>query len=71
MKRYLITGGAGFIGANFVKYLYEVEENPQVVQYLENLVGDVVEIKEIKDFTKAFEADIHKAGGKTIMVWNK
>lgn len=31
MKRYLITGGAGFIGANFVKYLYEVEENPQVV----------------------------------------
>ncbi|MCQ4635267.1 ribitol-5-phosphate dehydrogenase [Anaerovorax odorimutans] len=47
------------------------EENPQVVQYLENLVGDVVEIKEIKDFTKAFEADIHKAGGKTIMVWNK
>lgn len=47
------------------------QENPEVVQYLENLVGDVVEIREISDFTKAFEADIHKAGGKTIMVWNK
>lgn len=47
------------------------EENPEVVQYLENLVGEVVNVKEIKDFTTAFEADIHKAGGKTIMVWNK
>jgi ribitol-5-phosphate 2-dehydrogenase len=46
-------------------------DHPEVVQYLENLVGEVIEVKEIKDFTRAFEADIHKAGGKTVMVWNK
>ena len=30
MRKYLITGGAGFIGSNFVKYLYENEEDIQV-----------------------------------------
>ncbi|HOW35829.1 MAG TPA: dTDP-glucose 4,6-dehydratase [Candidatus Omnitrophota bacterium] len=29
-KIYLITGGAGFIGSNFVHYLYEKEENIEV-----------------------------------------
>ncbi|WP_394522581.1 dTDP-glucose 4,6-dehydratase [Lacrimispora sp. JR3] len=30
MKNYLITGGAGFIGSNFVKYLYEKETDIHV-----------------------------------------
>lgn len=30
MRQYLITGGAGFIGANFVRYLYKHEENIKV-----------------------------------------
>ena len=46
-------------------------ENPEVVNYLERIVGEVFDVREIEDFTKAFEADIHKAGGKTIMIWNK
>lgn len=29
-RRYLITGGAGFIGNNFVRYLYEREQNIEV-----------------------------------------
>jgi len=45
-------------------------ENPDVVKYLAHIVGDVVEVNEIADFTKAFEADIRKADGKTIMHWN-
>ena len=31
MKKYLITGGAGFIGSNFVRYLYNREPDAKVV----------------------------------------
>ncbi|MGL4653522.1 GDP-mannose 4,6-dehydratase, partial [Cetobacterium sp.] len=31
MKKYLVTGGAGFIGANFVKYMLEKYENIEIV----------------------------------------
>lgn len=46
-------------------------KHPEIVDYLESLVGNVVEVKDIKDMNKAFDADIHKAGGKTVMIWNK
>jgi ribitol-5-phosphate 2-dehydrogenase len=46
-------------------------EKPQVVEYLENIVGEQVVIREIKDMSRAFEKDIHKLIGKTIMVWEK
>ncbi|MBQ0017907.1 MAG: zinc-binding dehydrogenase [Clostridiales bacterium] len=45
-------------------------ENPTVVEYLEHIVGEVIEVNEMDDFTRAFEADIRKADGKTIMKWN-
>ena len=31
MKTYLVTGGAGFIGANFVKYMLEKHEDIKIV----------------------------------------
>ncbi len=46
-------------------------QHPEIVEYLENIVGEVVDVRTVEDFTKAFEADIHKARGKTIMLWNK
>ena len=46
-------------------------KQPQVVDYLENIVGEQVRIREIKDISKAFEMDIHKLIGKTIMIWDK
>lgn len=46
-------------------------EQPQVVDYLENIVGEQVIIREIRDISRAFEKDIHKLIGKTIMVWDK
>lgn len=46
-------------------------KHPEIVEYLEYLVGNIVEINSISDMNKAFDTDIHKAGGKTIMIWNK
>jgi hypothetical protein len=34
-------------------------------------VGDVIEVRTIEDMNSAFDADIKKKGGKTIMVWSK
>ena len=55
---------------DFLGLLRLYEEKPQVVNYLEKMVGAVVEVRDIKDMVKAFEMDIHKEMGKTIMVWN-
>lgn len=47
------------------------QQCPEIVSYLENIVGTVIEVKDIKDIVNAFETDIHKMIGKTIMIWNK
>lgn len=46
------------------------EENPEIVSYLKNIVGDVIDVRSVEDMHTAFEKDIAKAGGKTIMLWN-
>lgn len=44
--------------------------HPEAVDYLSTIVGQVVEVKRIKDMNKAFDADIRKSYGKTVMLWN-
>lgn len=46
------------------------KEQPKVPEYLEKLIGGVIEIKDIKDMVAAFEMDIHKMMGKTILDWD-
>lgn len=50
MKVYLVTGGAGFIGSNFVKYLFENEKNIKVV-VLDKLTysGNLDNLKDVWD----------------------
>lgn len=45
-------------------------KHPEIVEYLKNIVGDVVDVRSVDDMHTAFQKDIAKAGGKTIMVWN-
>ena len=45
-------------------------EKPELPEYLEKLIGAVVPVKSISDMVTAFEMDIHKIMGKTIMVWD-
>ena len=43
---------------------------PDIMQRLDKLVGTEVLVHDIKDITTAFEIDIHKNTGKTVMQWN-
>ncbi len=56
---------------DFVKTVKLYEENPDIVNYLANIVGAVIPIHDISDMKKAFEMDIQKSFGKTIMLWEK
>lgn len=44
--------------------------HPEVLDYLAGLVGSVVDVSCLADIQRAFEADIRKPMGKTIMRWN-
>lgn len=46
-------------------------ENPELVDYLKTLISEVIEIHDIDDMKKAFDWDMQKMGGKTIMKWMK
>ena len=45
-------------------------KHPEIVEHLKNIVGDVIDVRNIDDMHTAFQKDIAKAGGKTIMLWN-
>lgn len=55
---------------DFVKTIELYQSNPEIPEYLQNIVGGVFKIRSIDDMRKAFEADIHKEFGKTIMIWS-
>ena len=41
-----------------------------MAEYLSALVGAVVPVSSVKDIATAFDTDMHKPMGKTIMEWN-
>lgn len=47
------------------------KENPEITTYLENIVGSEIHVRDVKGIVEAFETDIHKLIGKTIMVWDE
>lgn len=54
---------------DFLKTIELYQKNPEIPEYLENIIGAKIEIKGIDDMRRAFEIDIHKEFGKTIMIW--
>jgi ribitol-5-phosphate 2-dehydrogenase len=56
---------------DFEKTVEMYRTNPEIVNYLSNLVGALIHIHGISDMKKAFETDIQKSFGKTIMLWEK
>jgi len=57
MKRYLVTGGAGFIGSNIVKYI--LANNKGEVRVLDDLSsGKMKNIEPVMDSIEFIEGDI-------------
>ncbi|MCR4672358.1 MAG: zinc-binding dehydrogenase [Lachnospiraceae bacterium] len=56
---------------DFLKLLETYREYPDMLNYLEKIVGAVIEVRNVADAKQAFETDIHKVMGKTIMVWQQ
>ncbi len=56
---------------DFLKTVALYKEHPEIIGYLSNIVGAQIEVRTIADMNRAFEMDIHKSIGKTIMIWNK
>ena len=46
------------------------EEHPELAEYLENLISAVIPVRGLPDLIGAFDADIHKMMGKTILRWD-
>ncbi len=46
-------------------------EHPETADYLENLVGQVFPVHGVQDIAAAFDADIHKMMGKTVLLWEE
>lgn len=47
-----------------------INENKDMLNYLENLIANEIEINTIEDISKAFNIDAHSNFGKTILKWN-
>ncbi len=75
--RMILEKGLRFFGssrsgrADFEKTVSLYQDYPEILNYLSNIVGAVVPIRAIRDMKKAFEIDIQKSFGKTIMKWEK
>lgn len=56
---------------DFSKTLELYQEKPEIVEYLSRIVGEIIPVKTVEDMIAAFDKDIQRGGGKTIMVWEK
>ncbi|MCR4604946.1 MAG: alcohol dehydrogenase catalytic domain-containing protein [Eubacterium sp.] len=71
LEKGLILYGSSRSGVDdFRETLKLYDENPELVSELNRIVGNIVDVKNISDMNRAFEAD-RQTPGKTIMLWNK
>jgi len=74
--RMILEKGLTVVGSSrsglkdFVTSVSFLEQHPDVVEYLQTLVGGVSEIRTMGDIPGAFELDLTSGWGKTIMEWN-
>lgn len=75
--RMILEKGLNLFGSSrssredFQKTMDIYVEHPEISGYLENLIGDVVEVRSIPDLHAAFKSDYSRHFGKTVIEWNK
>ncbi len=75
--RMMLEKGLRMIGSSrsgrtdFTGLMNLYRQHPQIPSYLENIVGGEFRVRDIKDIRSAFESDIHKLMGKTVMIWDE
>lgn len=57
--------------SDFAGLMELYKEHPDIVAYLENIVGTEIRVRELKDIKEAFEIDMNALIGKTVMVWDE
>ena len=55
---------------DFLETIALYQQHPEMPKYLESLVNEVFEVGSIADIAAAFEEDLRKKSGKTIMKWS-
>ena len=69
-KGITIIGNSRSSHLNFERAIDILSKNPDALEHLERLVSRVVEVSSIQQIEEAFENDIKKSYGKTILRWN-
>jgi len=73
--RMVLEKGLRFFGSSrsgredYIGTINLLKDNPNILQYLHTLVGYIKNVRTINDIVDAFETDISKIKGKTIMKW--
>lgn len=70
-KGLTVKGSSRSRRQDYEKLLDIYGEHPDIIDYLEKIVGAQIRVRSIRDIIEAFETDIHKISGKTIMIWDK
>ncbi len=54
---------------DFLRTIELYKSDPEILEYFQNIIGAKIEVQSIGDMKLAFETDIHKQFGKTVMIW--
>lgn len=68
-KGLTVIGSSRSGRSDFVSTVDFLREHPEVIEYLETLVGSVNSVKTIRDLLDTFERDLTTAWGKTVIEW--
>ncbi len=70
-KGLTIQGNSRSEREDFIGVVEILSKNPQLFEYLENLITNVCDIRSINDLKEAFDKDYVSKFGKTVLKWDK